>query len=81
VIFLIEYDRSEGRTVTLTPFEDSERSEAENARLNLELDLNRKGVEHEVVVIQAADLEALRKTHRRYFSDLWEHVLGAGTTG
>lgn len=67
MIFLIEYDRPKGRAVTIKEFEDSDRSKAQNSRLELELDLNRRGVDHEVVLLEAASEDALRRTHRRYF--------------
>ena len=70
MIFLIEYNRPQGRIVTFKRFQDSERLKAQNARLDLELDLNRKGVDHEVVLLEAASKKALRRTHRRYFEDL-----------
>ena len=67
MIFLIEYNRPKGDIVTFQRFEDSERLKAEKSRLDLELDLNRKGVDHEVVLLEAASEDALRRTHRRYF--------------
>jgi hypothetical protein len=70
MIFLIEYNRSEGRIVTLRDFDESDRLEAEDSRLRIELDLNRKGIDHEVVLLDAASENALRLTHRRYFEDL-----------
>jgi len=70
MIFLIEYNRSEGQIVTSRDFDDSQRLEAENSRLEIELDLNRKGVDHEVVLLEAASKDALQRTHRRYFVDL-----------
>ena len=72
MIFLIEYNRREGRLVTFKRFQDSERLKAQNARLDLELDLNRKGIDHEVVLLEAASEAALRRTHRRYFEDASE---------
>ena len=69
MIFLIEYNRPEGRIVTFTTFKDTERLHAEKLRLDLELDLNRRGVDHEVVLLEAVSEEALRRTHRRYFED------------
>lgn len=69
MIFLIEYDRPEGRIVTFTTFKDSEQFDAEKLRLDLELHLNRIGVDHEVVILEAESEEALRRTHRRYFED------------
>jgi hypothetical protein len=74
MIFLIEYDRSQGRMVTFNAFGDSERREAEDLRLQLELELNRLGTEREVVLLEAASEEALRRTHRRYFEDLTQLV-------
>jgi hypothetical protein len=70
MIFLIEYNRPKGRIVNFKTFDDSERLEAEKTRVDLELDLNRKGVHHEVVLLEAASEEALRRTHRRYFENL-----------
>lgn len=69
MIFLIEYDRPESRIVTFTTFKNSERLNAEKSRLDLELRLNRAGVDHEVVILEAEREEALRRTHRRYFED------------
>ena len=70
MIFLIEYDRSKGRIVTFKDFNDADRLKAENLRLEIELELNRKGVEHEVVLLEAGSEDALRRTHRRYFEDV-----------
>jgi hypothetical protein len=39
------------------------------------LELNRKGIDHEVVLLDAASEDALRMTHRRYFEDL-RQILG-----
>ena len=39
-------------------------------RLDLEIELLRRGQVREVVLLEAASEEALRKTHRRYFEDL-----------
>lgn len=78
MIFLIEYDRPEGRIVTFTTFKGSERFDAEKSRLNLELHLNRRGVAHEVVILEAESEEALRRTHRRYFEDVRQIATSAG---
>ena len=69
MIFLIEYDRPEGRIVTFSVFDKSEQEKAESLRLDLELDLNRRRVNHEVVLLEAVSEEAMRRTHRRYFED------------
>jgi len=70
MLFLIEYDRNQGKVITIQEFDDSEK--AQNARLEMELGLNRLGITHEIVVLEAATEEALRRTHRRYFENLGE---------
>ena len=72
MLFLIEYDREKGKVVEMSRFSESDRQAANSARLQLELDLNRRSVEHEVVLLEAEDESALRRTHRRYFEDLLE---------
>ena len=80
MLFLIDYDRQRGRLITLRPFADSRRLEAEDARLHLELALSRGHVTREVVLLQAADERSLRRTHRRYFEDLAQlAILPEGT--
>lgn len=79
MIFLIEYDRPQGRIITLKTFEDSEMQTAENTRLELELKLNRSGTDHEVVLLEAASKDALLKTHRRYFENL-SQIVNSTTT-
>lgn len=72
MIFLIEYNRERGRIVRIESFVDSDRKRAYEERLRLELDLSRKGIDDEVVLLEAASEEAVRRTHRRYFEDLNE---------
>lgn len=67
MIFLIEYSRKEGRIVRSQTFRESDRERAANLRLEIELDLNRRAIDHEVVLLDAVTEEALRRTHRRYF--------------
>ena len=74
MLFLIEYDRESGKIVTFRSFDDSEREDAEHLRLEKELELNRRGVEHEVVILEAPTEAAVRRTHRRYFESLRELV-------
>src|SRR5438105_10887971 len=68
--FLIEYDRTEGQLVTLRTFDNSERKQAQDTQLELELNLNKSGIEREVVILEAVSEGAVRLTHRRYFEDL-----------
>lgn len=74
MIFLIEYNRRRGELVTLKRFADADRKMASDERLQLELDLNRRGVDHEVVILEASSEAAVRRTHRRYFETLRELV-------
>jgi len=67
MIFLIEYNREEGRIVTFLKFENAQQREAAETRLEIELDLNQKGIDHEVVLFDAESEDALRRTHRSYF--------------
>lgn len=43
MIFLVEYDRPTRRTLLFETFEDSERHQAQEKRLEIELDRNFKG--------------------------------------
>jgi hypothetical protein len=72
MLFLVEYDRSRGSVARITAFADSQREFAENARLTLELKLHQQGIKKEIVLLEAASEDALRRTHRRYFENLEE---------
>lgn len=72
MIFLIEYDSANQSLVLFEKFKDSDNDMAEKKRLNLELDLFRKNIQHEVVLLQASSEALLRTTHRRYFQTLRE---------
>jgi hypothetical protein len=67
MLFLLEYDRGHGQLVSMETFGGSDREAADEARLNLELELLRKGIEHELVLLDAASEEGVRRTHGRYF--------------
>lgn len=69
MIFLIEYDRPKGQLVRFERFTDEERVKAEELRGEIELQLGSHGLDHEVVLLEAWNEEALRRTHRRYFED------------
>ena len=70
MLFLIEYDRPSGQIVSLQTYPDIQRDKAGEARLAIELQLLDQGIEREVVMLEAASEDALRKTHRRYFESL-----------
>jgi hypothetical protein len=70
MIFLIEYNRTEGQLMSITSFSDSLRAEAEGSRLSLEIRNLNAGVSTEVVLLEARSEADLRRTHRRYFETL-----------
>jgi hypothetical protein len=72
LIFLIEYNRGEGHLVTFKKYGDAQLREAQDERLAIELELHRKGIQHEVVLLEAESEETIRRTHRRYFETLRE---------
>ena len=74
MIFLIEYDRQRERIVKFEKFKNSRRDDAEDQRLEIELDLNRRKVNHEVVLLEAETENGLRRTHKRYFQSLKESL-------
>jgi hypothetical protein len=78
LIYLIEYNRPEGRLVTFKTFDQSDGTLAADLRLEIELDLNLRNIDHEVVLLEAADENALRRTHRRYFEDLSQILKSRG---
>ena len=73
MVFLIEYNRTKGRIVSLKSFDDSDRVKAQDSRLELELSLNANGL-HEVVLLEAESEAAIRLTHSHYFYDLSELI-------
>jgi len=70
MIFLIQYNRRRGETISLREFADSDRAIADKARLQLELDLKKRDIADEVVILQADSEKQLHHTHGRYFKDL-----------
>jgi hypothetical protein len=70
MLFLIEYARPQGKLVKMMRYSSDQRMVADAQRLQLELDLNRLKIDHEVVLLEANSEEALRRTHRRYFEDV-----------
>ncbi|OGR80034.1 MAG: hypothetical protein A3I11_05335 [Elusimicrobia bacterium RIFCSPLOWO2_02_FULL_39_32] len=70
MIFLIEYNRLQGKIVKIERFDNLSRSRAEKIRLDIELDLSHKLINHEVVLLDAVSEKAVRRTHRRYFENV-----------
>jgi hypothetical protein len=74
MIFLIDYEPKTGLRREFKTFPDSERAEAQRQRLEIELGLNGERESREVVLLEAADEQALRRTHQRYFQTAEEIV-------
>lgn len=70
--FLVEYDRSAGALVSLATYESGDYQSAARDRLALEVKLLCESRSFEVVLLEADDEEALRKTHNRYFRNISE---------
>lgn len=70
MIFLIEYDRQAGTIIKIEEFNSAERESASQARLSLEIELFEKKILREVVLLEADSLDALQKTHNRYFRNV-----------
>ena len=68
MMFLMEYNRRAGKLVSFRRFDDA--AQARQVQFALELDLHHQGIEHEVVLLEAENEAAIRRTHRRYFEDL-----------
>jgi len=66
---LIQYDRRAGKTTLLQEY--TQRDEAYARRRLLEAD---KDANTEVVVLEGASLDDIKRTHRRYFLSLSELV-------
>jgi len=78
MIFLLEYERKQGKLCDFKSFHD--RAQAQHERLERELFLHRSHEPCEVVLLEAADEDTLRRTHKRYFQtsrELIESMIGA----
>ena len=74
MIFLIEYNRQKELIVKFEKFRNADRTKAENRRFEIELDLNRRKINHEVVLLEAGTESGLKRTHKRYFQSLRESL-------
>ena len=80
MVFLIKFNRRESRIVVLQEFLDNDRSLAEDKRLQMELELGKSDSEHELVLLEAENEEALHQTHGRYFDSMRDIVEAATST-
>jgi hypothetical protein len=80
MIFLIDYDRKQGKLKDLKSFPDHQRPEAQKERLHIELSARDAVLsgKREVVLLEADDIGILYRTHQRYFKtpkDIVESML------
>lgn len=70
--FLVEYDRQKGQLINLRRYTGDDITRVQDDRLETELAHLRACRDIEVVLLEAENEEALRRTHRRYFEQLRE---------
>ena len=73
--FLLVYDQAAGRVMELREFPDAERSQALEARFQIERELSGRD-DVEVIVLGANSREDLEQTHARYFQSIGELATG-----
>ena len=76
MVFLIRFDRRKQRILLFKRFDEAQRADAERLRLDLEIEVNRSKLDHEIVLLEAQSEEDIRRTHRRYFESLKELIAG-----
>jgi hypothetical protein len=74
MIFLLEYDSRHGKLCKFKQFSDTDRVQAQRERLAIELELKKSQEPREVVLLEAADEDTVRRTHKRYFETTGELV-------
>lgn len=66
MLYLIHYDRKKSELISRTEYLDSQRELALSDRLSLELEYNQYSGEREIVLLEAENIEQLRRTHSKY---------------
>ena len=76
-IFLMHYNRKEGRIIELKRYNKAEEKKAEKRRFKLEKEhyLNGDAGNIEVVLLESESLENLKRTHRRYWPETLKEAL------
>lgn len=70
--FLLDYDRTQGRLISLEEYSGGAIEEARAQCLRIEPALVERGEMREAVTLQAHTLDDHKRTHRRYFARLEE---------
>lgn len=66
--FLIEYSRKEGKLIKIKEFQSV--LDAKTAKLESDIKSLENNLTSEVVILEAESIEALKKSHGRYFGDI-----------
>ena len=69
MIYYIEYSREQQQLLSIKPFAESDRSEAQAHALARELEWSSQGLPMEIVLLEADSEATIRNTHPRYFGD------------
>ena len=78
MIYLIDYDSRENKLIELREFKDSEKLRAEYEKVQIELNLTKRGLLlREVVLLEARDLSELKRVHARYFQIATDPTTGS----
>ncbi len=67
MIFIIEYDPPANNLLSLQKFPDAELREARDILHQMELNVFRNKLRHEVVMLEAEDEATIRRSHAHYF--------------
>lgn len=83
MLFLIHYDRKNLKVLDFREYPDEARSQAFQERLEMEIQLNPKSGDQEIVLLEAESKEQLRKTHPKYvpYSKAEKLFLGVAVIG
>lgn len=68
---LFVYDRAQSKTIAEEPFDDGRLALQRRFELERQRALDARGDPLEIVVLSAESREAMKRTHRRYFNELW----------
>ena len=69
VFYVIVYDRSAGKQVSLQRFPTQSEAAARRFRFDLERRHLSEGHDYDVVLLRAPSIHSLRRSHARYFED------------
>lgn len=78
--FIVEYNRAGGELCNIRTYDTTDVARAQDDRLRVEIDHLRAGRDIEVVLLEAANEQSLRMTHRRYFEGLRDLTTKPSTT-